>query len=127
MGVFFLLFVLSYSVPVSIVCLFLCLMVVLFLNKSGNFSMSCLFSEWLSSSNRMFPIVNLNFFSQSIPSSGVMSIRSVINICISCLLFSYSISTDIFTQSFTSFLFTSWCRCFIFWISVAFGIFLSTG
>ena len=102
-------------------------MVVLFLNKFGNFYTICLFSDWLLSSNRMLPIVNLNFFNQSIPSSGVMSFRSVINSCIFCLLFSYSMSTGIFPRKFTSFLCTSWYRCLTFWISVSFTIVLSAG
>ena len=34
---------------------------VLFLNKSGNLSKICLFSDWWSSCNRMFPFVSLNF------------------------------------------------------------------
>ena len=87
-------------------------MVVFFLTKSENFSTISLFSDWLFSSNRMIPIVSLNFFSQSIPSSGLISFLSVISNCIFCLLFSYSMSTGIFPRNFTSFLFTSWYHCF---------------
>ena len=99
---------------------------VLFLNKSGNFSLTRLFSHWLLSCIRTFPIVNLNFFIQSIPSNGVILFLLVIRICIFCLLFSYSISAGIFPRNFTSFLFTSWYRCFTFCISVRFILFSST-
>ena len=102
-------------------------MVVLFRNRSGIFSIILLFSYWSFPSIWMFPIVSLNFFNQSIPSSGVMSFRWVINNCIFCLLFSYSISTGIFPRNFTSFLFTSWYRCLTFWISDSFIIVLSAG
>ena len=102
-------------------------MVVLFRNRSGIFSIILLFSDWLFSSSRMFPIVSLNFLSQSIPSNGVMSFRSVISNCIFCLLFSYSISTGIFPRNFTSFLFMSCYRCLTFWISDSFNILLSAG
>ena len=102
-------------------------MVVLFRNRSGNFSIILLFSDWLFSSNQMFPIVGLNFFNQSIPSNGVIPFRSVISNCIFCLLFSYSISTGISPRNFTSFLFTSWYQCLTFWISDSFIILLSTG
>ena len=104
-------------------------MVVLFRNRSGSFSIILLFSDWLFSSNGMFPIVSLNFFNNSIPSNGVMSFRWVISNCIFCLLFSYSISTGIFPRNFISFLFTSWYRCldFGFWISDSFIILLSAG
>ena len=101
--------------------------VVLFRNRSGNFSIILLFTDWLFSSNRMFPIVSSIFFSQSFPSNGVMSFPSVINIYIFCLLLSYSISTGIFPRNFTSFLFTSWYRCLTFWISNSVIILLSAG
>ena len=48
----------------------------------------------MSSSFWMFGIVNLKLFSQSIPSSCVMSL--IFSICRSCLLFSTSVSTGIF-------------------------------
>ena len=57
---------------------------VIFLNKSVNFSIIRLFPDLLFSANQMFLIVRLNFFSQSIPSSGVKSFLSVIRICIFC-------------------------------------------
>ena len=83
------------------------LMVVLILNKSGNLLITLLFSDWLFSSTRMFPIVKLNLFNQYFPSSGVISFLSVIGSCIFCLLFSYSMSTGVSPQNLTSFLFTS--------------------
>ena len=70
--------------------------------------------DWLISSNWMIPIVSLNYFNQSIPSSGVISFLSVISNVIFCLLFSYSMSTGLFPRYFTSFLFTSWYLCSLF-------------
>ena len=65
-------------------------------SESGNFSTICLVSDGLSLSNPMLTIVSLNCFSQSIPSSGVISFRSVITICFFCLLFPYSMSASDF-------------------------------
>ena len=56
-----------------------------------------------------------------------MSFRSVISSCIFCLLFSLSKSTGLFPRNFTSFLITSWYRCFNFWNSVSFIILSSAG
>ena len=103
------------------------LIVVLFLKRSGNFSNIRFFSNWLLSCTLMFPIVNLIFFIQSILSNGVMSFLSVIRSCIFCLLFSYSISAGIFHRNCTSFLLTSWCRCFTFCISIRFILLSCTG
>ena len=100
-------------------------MVVLFLNRSGNFSIILLYSHWLFSSNRIFPIVSLNFSSEFFPSNGVMSFRLAITNCIFCLLFWSSLSTGISPRNFTSFLFTSWYRCCTFWNSLSFIILLS--
>ena len=70
------------------------------LNKARKFSTTRLFSDRLFSTNQLFLIVRLNFFSQSIPSSRLMSFRLVISICIFCLLFWCSISAGIFYLEF---------------------------
>ena len=87
----------------------------------------CLFFDWLLSCTRMFPIVNLNFIIQSIPSSGEMSFLSVIRICIFLfVVLIFDIRRCVFPRKFTSFLFMSRYRCFTFCISVRFIIFSST-
>ena len=98
----------------------------LFSNRSGNLLNTFSRSDWLLSVNCILLIVSLNFFIQSIPSNGVMSVLSVIKISSFCLLFSYSTFTGIFPRNSTSFLFTSWYQYGIFCISVDF-IILSSG
>ena len=90
----------------------------LFSKKSGNLLNTFSRSDSLFSANCILPIVNLNFFIQSIPSKGVMSVFPVIRTSIFCLLFSYSRFTGIFPRNYTSFLFTSWYLSVIFCIPV---------
>ena len=99
----------------------------LFSNNSGNLLNTFSRSDWLFSANCILLIVSLNFFIQSIPSNGVISVLSVIKISIFCLLFLCSTFTGIFPRNFTSFLITSWYRFVVFCISVNFVILSSGG
>ena len=71
--------------------------VCLFSKTYGNLLIIISLSDWLLSAIWILPIVSLNLLIQSIPNSGDISVLSVIRISIFCLLFSYSMFTDIFS------------------------------
>ena len=95
----------------------------LFSNKSENFLNTFSHSHWLFLADCFLPVVSLNFFIQSIPSKGVISVFMIIRNSMFCLLFSHSMSTEIYPRKFISFFFTSWYLFVIFCIPVCFNIF----